>query len=291
MTAVRLARFRHEPLPDFVHPGRGAGFPTLAAATCVLGRPREMVEKLTAQARALALLGALFWAALIYLFFAATITARIKPGFTRSINGGWLVAVVSTQALAVLMTLLIANDPAAGPGWLFGALCLYLLGGALYLLIITLVVSRMVFFPLRAREFTPPYWIDMGALAITTLAGITLIKTMTAHGLYTDLIPTLKVFVVFAWIAGTWWIPVIFFLEIWRHWTIPWKYHAGYWSLVFPLGMHVVCTWQLAEVFQLTFLKVMPEVFIWLAWATWAVTFVGMCIKVTRAFLLNRSWR
>src|SRR3546814_20097697 len=83
-------------------------------------------------------------------------------------NGGRVVAGVATQALWVLMTLLIAADPAARSGWWLGALCLYLLGAALYLLIITLVVYRMVFFPLRAREFIPPYWIDMGALAITT---------------------------------------------------------------------------------------------------------------------------
>jgi hypothetical protein len=197
LSTLRLLRHREDMAAHFATPGHGAAFLTLAAATCVLGSQCLMVVHLPALARALALLGALFWSALIYLFFAAAITARIKPGFTRSINGGWLVAVVSTQALAVLMTLLIANDPAAGPGWLFGALCLYLLGGALYLLIITLVVYRMVFFPLRAREFTPPYWIDMGALAITTLAGSLLVLHTPATSPLHELMPFVKGFTVF----------------------------------------------------------------------------------------------
>ncbi|MGH8505218.1 MAG: tellurite resistance/C4-dicarboxylate transporter family protein, partial [Stenotrophobium sp.] len=98
LTALRLLRFRHELVAEFVDPARGAAFLTLAAATCVLGSQFVLVVYLPELACVLALLGALFWVALTYLFLAATITARIKPGFTRSINGGWLVAVVATQA-------------------------------------------------------------------------------------------------------------------------------------------------------------------------------------------------
>src|SRR6185437_14205953 len=143
LSLLRLARFRHEMVTDFTDPSRGAGFLTLAAATCVLGSQCVLVWPLPALATVLAVAGALLWIALIYLFFAATITARFKPGFTRSINGGWLVAVVSTQALSALVTLVAASR--ADPDRLqFVALSLYMLGAALYLLIITLVVYRMV---------------------------------------------------------------------------------------------------------------------------------------------------
>src|SRR5690349_18575074 len=96
MTALRLLHFRRELLADFVSPGRGAGFLTLAAGTCVLGSQCLLVVTLPRLADGLLLAGALSWVGLVYLFLAATITARIKPGFTRSINGGWLVAVVAT---------------------------------------------------------------------------------------------------------------------------------------------------------------------------------------------------
>lgn len=197
LTGLRLVRYRRELVADFANPSRGAGFLTFAAGTCVLGSQCLQVVPLQALAAVLAVVGAAAWATLTYLFFAVTITARFKPGFTRSINGGWLVAVVATEALSTLLTLLAASR--ADPGHLrFLALGLYMLGAALYLLIITLVVYRMVFFPLRAREFTPPYWIDMGALAIITLAGSLIITHAPASGPIVELLPFVKGFTVFS---------------------------------------------------------------------------------------------
>ena len=58
---------------------------------------------------------------------------------------------------------------------LFVALCMYLLGAMLYLTIITLIFYRFTFVPLTVDQLTPPYWINMGAVAITTLAGASLL--------------------------------------------------------------------------------------------------------------------
>src|SRR3546814_4723917 len=52
---------------------------------------------------------------------------------------------------------------------------MFLIGCMLYLSIITLIFYRLTFLHLTTAEFTPPYWINMGAVAITTLAGSTLI--------------------------------------------------------------------------------------------------------------------
>ncbi|HWU76722.1 MAG TPA: tellurite resistance/C4-dicarboxylate transporter family protein [Rhodanobacter sp.] len=289
LTGLRLKCFRREMLADFVDPGRGAGFLTLAAATCVLGSQCLMVVHLPTLARALALLGALFWAALIYLFFAATITARIKPGFTRSINGGWLVAVVATQALAVLIVLLVADQPVLNPAWLFGAICLYLLGDALYLLIITLVVYRLVFFPLRAREFTPPYWIDMGALAITTLAGSLIVLYTPAPGPLADLIPFVKGFTLFFWATATWWIPLLVLLEFWRYaWRhTPLHYESDDWDIVFPLGMYTVGTYELAQALQLDFLRHIPAIGVYISLLVWGLVAAAALVRGYRGFRVD----
>lgn len=286
LTGLRLICFRSELVADFINPARGAGFLTLTAGTCVLGSQCLMLVHWPQFARVLATIGALSWAALIYLFFAATITARIKPGFTRSINGGWLIAVVATQSLTVLMVLLVADDPASGPGWLFGALCLYLTGAALYLLIITLVVYRMVFFPMRAREFTPPYWINMGALAITTLAGSLLVINIPAPGPLYQLVPFVKGFTVFFWATATWWIPLLVMLEIWRHlWRhVPLRYQVDNWDIVFPLGMYTVGTWELSRALDYPFLQIIPAIGVYVSLLVWGVVAGGALMHGYRGF-------
>ncbi len=278
LTAWRLVHFRRELIADFVDPSRGAGFLTLAAGTCVLGSQCVQVVSLPTLANALAMVGALAWATLIYLFFAATITARIKPGFTRSINGGWLIAVVATQALSALITQLAARR--ADPDHLqFFALGLYMLGAALYLLIITLVVYRMVFFPLRAREFTPPYWINMGALAITTLAGSLVITHAPASGPLIELLPFVKGFTVFFWATATWWIPLLVILEAWRHLNhhVRFRYETDDWDIVFPIGMYTVGTFELARALPADFLLAIPAAGVYVSLIAWLlVAALGM---------------
>ena len=279
LTALRLARFRHAMVADFVDPSRGAGFLTLAAATSVLGSQCVLVVSWPGLALGLAIAGALLWLALIYLFFAATITARLKPGFTRSINGGWLVAVVSTQALSALVALLAGHTPALHDGWLFVALCLYLLGAALYLLIITLVVYRMVFFPMRAREFTPPYWIDMGALAVTTLAGSLVVINTPAGSPLAPLLPFVKGFTLFFWATASWWIPLLLILEAWRHvWRhVPLRYETDDWDIVFPIGMYTVGTFELARALKLDFLRAIPAIGVYVSLLAWLlVALIGL---------------
>ena len=286
LSTLRLLRFRDALIADLTDPSRGASFLTLVAALCVLGSQFVLVMDAPLAARALAGVGAATWLALIYVFFVAMITRRIKPGFTRSINGGWLVAVVATQAVAVLAALLAApaDGAPANAGLLFAAVCLYLLGGALYLLIITLVVYRMVFFPMRAREFTPPYWIDMGALAITTLAGSLFVLHTPVSGPLTGLVPFVKGFTLFFWATASWWIPLLIILEIWRHgWRhVPLRYETDDWDIVFPIGMYTVGTFEMARALEFDFLRVIPAVGVYVSLLVWLAVASGMLARLRK---------
>jgi tellurite resistance protein TehA-like permease len=45
--------------------------------------------------------------------------------------------------------------------------------------------------------------------------------------------------------------------------------------MVFPLGMYAVCTFRLSEALEITFLKVIPEFFIYAAIFAWIAVIVG----------------
>ena len=64
---------------------------------------------------------------------------------------------------------------------------------------------------------TPPYWINMGAVAITTLAGSSLLLQSDRWSFLVMLRPFLAGFTLFFWATATWWIPLLVILGVWRH--------------------------------------------------------------------------
>jgi tellurite resistance protein TehA-like permease len=165
-------------------------------------------------------------------------------------------------------------------------LSFYLLGCMFYILIISLILYRFMFFKIEPDEMTPPYWINMGAVAITTLAGANILLKGTAPFL-SDLIPFIKGFTIFFWASGTWWIPLLFLLGAWRHIykRFPLTYHPAYWGLVFPMGMYTAATFQLAKALKLDFLLLIPKFFIYLALIAWATTTFGLAYHLITDYL------
>jgi tellurite resistance protein TehA-like permease len=133
----------------------------------------------------------------------------------------------------------------------------------LYVLIIPLIFYRLTFFSLAPDEFNPLYWINMGAVAIATLAGATLILNTPQWPFLREILPFLKGLTLFFWSVATWWIPFFVILMVWRHWVrrLPIQYTLQYWGMVFPLGMYSVGTFQLAKAADFHFLFPSPSVF------------------------------
>ncbi|MDZ7845197.1 MAG: tellurite resistance/C4-dicarboxylate transporter family protein [Anaerolineales bacterium] len=202
---------------DLTDHSLGAGFFTIVAGTAVLGSQVEILTGKTATAALLWGLGLILWIILIYIFFTMVTIKEIKPDISKGINGAWLVAVVATQGISILAALVVSEFPDWLDPVLFFALSMYLLGCMLYILIISFIVYRFSSLKLEPEELSPPYWINMGAVAITTLAGSTLILNSARWGFLTSILPFLKGFTLFFWATCTWWIPLLLILGGWRH--------------------------------------------------------------------------
>src|SRR3546814_8451508 len=74
----------------------------------------------------------------------------------------------------------------------------------------------------------------MGAMAISTLAGSLLIMNASDAPYLVSLLPFLKGFTIFYWATGTWWIPMLLLLGLWRYGykRFPFRYDPLYWGAV-----------------------------------------------------------
>ncbi len=286
MTLARLIRHPKRLLADLANHRLGAGFLTLVAGTNVLGSQFVILTANITIALALWVLGLVLWLFLIYALFTVLTVKEEKPPLESGINGAWMLFVVSTQSIVVLGMLIVSRFAPYEEMFTFAMLGFYLLGCMLYIVLISLILYRFMFFKIGADEMAPPYWINMGAVAITTLAGDNLLLKGTAPFL-TDLTPFIKGFTLFFWAAGTWWIPLLFLLGAWRHIykRYPLTYHPVYWGLVFPMGMYTVATFRLAEVMKLDFLLLIPQYFIYLALIAWLITTYGLAHRLVSTFL------
>ena len=278
LTIVRLVRHRDRVVADFMHHGRSVGFFTTVAATCVLGSQCLVIGESFRAASALWFAGIALWAVLTYAIFTIITIKPEKPALADGIHGGWLVGVVAAQSVAVLGAQLAPGFGAHTPEALFFSLALWLGGGMLYLWIISLIFYRYTFFPMSPSDLAPPYWINMGAAAISTLAGTLLVGAAPHSPVLEQMLPFVRGFTLFWWATATWWIPMLVILGLWRHVfrRFPLRYDPLYWGAVFPLGMYTVCTFRLSTAIEAPYLAKISRVFVFVALGAWTLAAFGM---------------
>jgi tellurite resistance protein TehA-like permease len=288
LNLLRIAWFPREVARDLTDHGRGVGFFTCVAASGVLGSQFVVMAHDLAAAHLLWGVALVLWIGLTYAVLAGLIVKENKPALEKGISGAWLLAVVATQSVAVLSADLAPHWPQPYHVELnFLALSLWLWGGMLYIWMISLIFYRYVFFRFLPGDLSPPYWINMGAMAISTLAGALLIANAPDAPFLTALLPFIKGFTVLYWATGTWWIPMLVVLAFWRYvWKrFPLRYSPLYWGAVFPLGMYAACTFEMSHAMQLPFLEPVPRYFLYIALAAWAAAFVGLVRSLARGAL------
>ncbi len=282
LTAIRLGWFLPRVLADLGSHAAAPGFFSLVAGTCTLGSQLVILEEERGVGYLFWGLGAVSWCVLMYAVLVCLIVHDPKPDLASGLDGRWLLAVVATQSVAILGAQIASRSVAGGERILFFCLALYLVGCMLYVLIIALIFQRLLFFRLTPQAVTPPYWIAMGATAISTLSGTGLMAAAGQWALLGKLLPFLTGLSLLFWAAGTWWVPLLLLLEVWRHARrrVPIRYDPGWWGAVFPLGMYATCTFALGEATGLTALLRISQAFTYVGLGAWIVTGVGLAHRL-----------
>lgn len=284
----RVAAFGDELRRDLAHPVRGFGFFTFVAGTDVLGTRLVLAGRL-GLAVALLVVGGLSWLVLGYVVPWRVVLRGVERPVVAGANGAWFIWVVATQSVAVLAAELEPTVGAGRPELALLAVFCWSVGTFLYGAVGVLTAFRLLRYEVRPVDLTPPYWVTMGATAITVLAGTRIVQMADApawaasHGLVA------AASVIF-WSFGTWLVPPLVAAGWWRHVVhrVPLRYEAPWWSIVFPLGMYGVATYELGKADHLPLVGVIPRYEIWLALAAWVAALAAMLVHLARS-LLPRS--
>jgi tellurite resistance protein TehA-like permease len=287
LTIWRAISFPSEFIADFTDPRRGFGFFTFVASSDVLGS-RLGLSGFHGTAFVLLAIGSLSWLALGYIVPWTALLGRAERPVLASANGTWFIWVVASESVAVLAAGLEPTIHEGRRELALLAVFSWSVGIFLYAAAGIFVGARLLIYPLSPVDLNPPYWVAMGATAITVLAGARIVEMAEAPIVVATRGLIAGLSVVF-WAFGTWLIPVLIAAGWWRHVVnrVPLRYEATLWSIVFPLGMYGVAGYYLGHADHLPLVTAIGQSEIWLALTAWLLTFVAMLAHLLRTLVID----
>lgn len=282
---ARLVYFPARVAADFRAPERAFGFFTITAGLNVLA-VRLTFAGHPVPAAVLAAIAAAVWLLLAYGVPASVLLTRTRDSLLGGVNGSWLLWIVATQSLSLVAAVLAPAFPSQAPLLAPVTTALWSVGLVLYLMVVTLIMMHWLSEPMTPAAFGPPYWILMGATAISVLAGARDLTLRADIPVVHATAGFVNGFTFALWSFGTWWVPLLVILGLWRHVRRHWplRYEPTLWSVVFPLGMYSVATLTYGKTTRIAFMEPIGRVMIWVAVVAWALVFAALLTRLTRPF-------
>jgi tellurite resistance protein TehA-like permease len=282
LTAWRLVSYRHAVVDDFLDPRRAFGFFTFVAGTNVLGA-RLSMDGHHEWTAGLLVVASLTWFVLGYVIPWTAVLGRQQRPVVATANGTWFIWVVASQSVAVAAASIEPVFTSLTDLLAVVAVFSWSVGVALYVAAGIFVSARMMLYDLRPVDLNPPYWVAMGACAITVLAAARIVEMADAPMVDVTRGLIAGTAVVF-WAFATWLIPALVAAGWWRHWhhRVPLVYEATLWSIIFPLGMYAVAGIYLGQANELPLVEAVGRAELWVAFGAWTVTSVSMLVHLQR---------
>ncbi|MGE5592038.1 MAG: tellurite resistance/C4-dicarboxylate transporter family protein [Bacillota bacterium] len=279
----RLTGFWPQFLTDLKTPQRAFGFFTFVAASNVLGI-RFALGGWVRPTLVLWSIGLAAWLLLTYAIPALLMLRQDKAPLGKAVNGAWLTWVVGTQSVAAAAATLAFYRPDLAPGLAAAGVSFWSIGVALYVALIPIIVVRLFFYEVGPADLAPPYWINMGACAISVIAGARLLQLPAGLAAVDAARPAVQGISLMLWAFGTWWIPALVVWGVWRHGVrrFPLTYEPTQWSMVFPLGMYAASSIAFGRVTHLNFIVVIASWEVWAAFLAWTLVFLGWAGSLLR---------
>lgn len=289
LTAWRLWRYRAAVRADFSNPSRAFEFFTFVAGTNVLAT-RIALEEWFPPVFVLLVVALAAWLVLGYALPWLAVLGRHEHPSLKLANGTWFIWSVASESIAVVAAVLEPHFPALRDALAAVAVLGWAVGVFLYAVAGLTVALRLLLYEVTPSSLGPPYWVAMGAAAITVVAGARIVD-MSASPMADSVRDLVAAAAVMFWVFASWLIPVLVAVAWWRHVRrkVSLRYESALWGTVFPLGMYAVAGIYLGRADHLPIAEWVGAVELWVAFGVWVVVAAEMVWSVTGVLTGRRS--
>jgi len=279
---------------DLAHPVSAAFFPTMPISLIVIGIALEKTPLPFLPESVLWPLLLTLWsigAAAILLFALVILTTFFHHAEIRweASTLGWLIPPVSALLIPVLGLTLSMHY--AGTPWgdlTFYASLLFLgMGSLLFLLMMSVVFTRYIFYALPPAHLAPTLWVGIAPTSILTIIALRITAPVqhyfAASAQVAEVLNLLaKVSGVALWGFALFWVALALLVTVETHRKTPLPFALSWWAFIFPLGAFTVASGVLYQAVPVAF-------FLWIGLAALAGLLVLWLVTLLRT--AQGAWR